>query len=273
MLDLDTPHGPAKAHLRPAEAPVGAARSSATEPAAGPIAAGDRRPPRRPRRRPVAASRFVEQAYRVAGRASPAPAASFDAASTVVGRLRAREAGRPADRRRRPLVRRAGGLPTAAATDEVARWPPLGLPGASAGRPNRTRQPELDAVASDARRPGRQRPVGGAGHGHEQTVRDSRRQSQSQQPTSPRCRRGRAPAARRAHPRAALRYTDFLRRSAPPRRARRLRADVVQGAEVEAGQPQHIAGPEAVRRPRVGSSRRLSPGLDDDVAARQSPST
>jgi hypothetical protein len=90
---------------------------------------------------------LVEQPYRVAGRRSPAPAAQLDVAWTaVVEQLRA---GELADL---PLV--AGGRSagarvacrTAAATGAVAVLC-LAFPVHPPGRPDKTRQPELDAVA------------------------------------------------------------------------------------------------------------------------------
>ncbi|HEV7808370.1 MAG TPA: alpha/beta family hydrolase [Solirubrobacteraceae bacterium] len=77
-LELDTPHGPALAHLHPAEDPVAALVLG--HGAGGGVGAPDL----------VAATRvahglgmsvaLVEQPYRVAGRRSPAPAAQLDAA-------------------------------------------------------------------------------------------------------------------------------------------------------------------------------------------------
>jgi hypothetical protein len=145
-LDLDTPHGPARAHLRPADAPVGALVLG--HGAGGGVAARDL----------VAAAdaafatgcsvALVEQPYRVAGRRSPAPAAQLDAAWTaVIEQLRAGELSDDM-----PLI--AGGRSsgarvacrTAAATGAVAVLC-LAFPVHPPGRPDKTRQPELDAVA------------------------------------------------------------------------------------------------------------------------------
>jgi predicted alpha/beta-hydrolase family hydrolase len=144
-LDLDTPHGPARAHLRPADAPIGALVLG--HGAGGGVAARDL----------VAAAdaaiaagwsvALVEQPYRVAGRRSPAPAHQLDAAwSAVVEQLRASEL--------RDLALVAGGRSsgarvacrTAAATGAVGVLC-LAFPLHPPGRPEKTRQPELDAVA------------------------------------------------------------------------------------------------------------------------------
>jgi len=90
MLEVETPHGPANAHLRPADRPRGALVLG--HGAGGGIGAGDI----------VAAAdaalaeglsvALVEQPYRVAGRRSPAPAKQLDAAWTaVVEHLRAND--------------------------------------------------------------------------------------------------------------------------------------------------------------------------------------
>jgi predicted alpha/beta-hydrolase family hydrolase len=90
VLDVDTPHGPARVHIHPAEKPKGALVLG--HGAAGGVDAPD-----------IAASRdvaleqgfsvaLVEQPYRVAGRKSPAPAKQLEAAWTaVLARLREHE--------------------------------------------------------------------------------------------------------------------------------------------------------------------------------------
>ena len=90
VLEVDTPHGPARAHLQLVERPRGAlvlghgAGGGVSAPDL--VAAAD-----------VAVSEglsvaLVEQPYRVAGRRSPAPAGQLDAAwSAVVRHLRAGE--------------------------------------------------------------------------------------------------------------------------------------------------------------------------------------
>jgi predicted alpha/beta-hydrolase family hydrolase len=144
-LDLDTPHGPARAHLRPADAPAGVLVLG--HGAGGGVGARDL----------VAAAdaanaagwtvALVEQPYRVAGRRSPAPAHQLDAAWTaVVEQLRADEL--------RDLALVAGGRSsgarvacrTAAATGAIGVLC-LAFPVHPPGRPEKTRQSELDAVA------------------------------------------------------------------------------------------------------------------------------
>jgi uncharacterized protein len=144
-LDLDTPHGLARVHLRPADAPVGALVLG--HGAGGGVGARDL----------VVATdaaiaarwsvALVEQPYRVAGRRSPAPAHQLDSAWTaVVDQLRA------AKLRELPVVvggRSSGArvaCRTAAATGAVAVLC-LAFPVHPPGRPDKTRQPELDAVA------------------------------------------------------------------------------------------------------------------------------
>jgi predicted alpha/beta-hydrolase family hydrolase len=144
-LDLDTPHGPARAHLRCADAPIGAVVLG--HGAGGGVAARDLVVAADAALAVGCSLALVEQPYRVAGRRSPAPAAQLDVAWTaVVEQLRA---GELADL---PLV--AGGRSagarvacrTAAATGAVAVLC-LAFPVHPPGRPDKTRQPELDAVA------------------------------------------------------------------------------------------------------------------------------
>jgi predicted alpha/beta-hydrolase family hydrolase len=144
-LDLDTPLGPARAHLRPADGPAGALVLG--HGAGGGVGARDL----------VAAAdaanaagwsvALVEQPYRVAGRRSPAPAHQLDTAWTaVVEQLRAGAL--------RDLALVAGGRSsgarvacrTAVATGAVGVLC-LAFPVHPPGRPEKTRQPELDAVA------------------------------------------------------------------------------------------------------------------------------
>jgi predicted alpha/beta-hydrolase family hydrolase len=143
-LEIDTPHGPARAHLRLGGAPVAAlvlghgAGGSVTAPDL--VAATD-----------AALSAavgvvLVEQPYRVAGRRSAAPAHQLDAAWTaVVEHLRGREL---ADL---PLI--AGGRSSGArvacrtaAETGAAGVLCLAFPLHPPGRPEKTRQAELDAV-------------------------------------------------------------------------------------------------------------------------------
>jgi predicted alpha/beta-hydrolase family hydrolase len=146
MLEVETPHGPANVHLRPADRP--SAGLVLGHGAGGGIGAGDI----------VAAAdaalaeglsvALVEQPYRVAGRRSPAPERQLDAAWTaVVERLRARElAGLPLVLGGRSLGARVACRTSkelgAAAVLCLAF--PLAPPRRS--KPVQSRLPELDAV-------------------------------------------------------------------------------------------------------------------------------
>jgi predicted alpha/beta-hydrolase family hydrolase len=144
VLDVDTPHGPARAHLHPADEPIGAVVLG--HGAGGGVAARDL----------VAATKaavsarfsvaLVEQPYRVAGRRSPAPAHQLDTAWTVVvEQLRAELLSDL------PLVvggRSSGArvaCRTAADTGAVGVLC-LAFPLHPPGRPEKSRQSELDAV-------------------------------------------------------------------------------------------------------------------------------
>jgi uncharacterized protein len=144
VLDVDTPQGPARAHLRRADRPVGALILG--HGAAGGVSASDLLAVAE-----VAVSeRFtvalVEQPYLVAGRRSPPAANRLDAAwSAAVEHLRSAELGSL------PLVvggRSAGArvaCRTAAASGAVAVLC-LAFPLHPPGRPDKSRQSELDAV-------------------------------------------------------------------------------------------------------------------------------
>src|SRR5215468_1047008 len=116
MVKIETPHGPARAHLQAVDKPRGA---------------------------------LVEQPYRVAGRRSPAPAKQLDAAWTVVvARLRATElAGLP-------LVvggRSLGARVACRTVDETGGVAVLCLafplePPRRTGKPRQSRLAELEAV-------------------------------------------------------------------------------------------------------------------------------
>jgi predicted alpha/beta-hydrolase family hydrolase len=143
-IDIETPHGPARAHLHPVAKPAGAlvlghgagggvaARDLATATAAGHAAGWT--------------VVLVEQPYRVAGRRSAAPAHQLDTAWTaVIGHLRGDGL------EGLPLV--AGGRSsgarvacrTAAATG-AAGVLCLAFPLHPPGRPEKSRLPELEAV-------------------------------------------------------------------------------------------------------------------------------
>jgi len=143
-LDLDTPHGLARAHLQLVGEPIGAVVLG--HGAGGGVGAPDLVAAARAATAAGCSVALVEQPYRVAGRRSPAPAAQLDAAwIAVVEQLRA---GPLAD-----LAVVAGGRSsgarvacrTAEATGAVAVLC-LAFPEHPPGRPEKTRQPELDAV-------------------------------------------------------------------------------------------------------------------------------
>jgi predicted alpha/beta-hydrolase family hydrolase len=145
VLEIDTPHGLARAHLHPAAAAAGALVLG--HGAGGGVGARDLAAATQAALEAGVSVALVEQPYRVAGRRSPAPAAQLDAAwSAVVEHLRADAL---ADL---PLV--AGGRSsgarvacrTAAATG-AAGVLCLAFPVHPPGRPEKTRLSELDAVA------------------------------------------------------------------------------------------------------------------------------
>jgi uncharacterized protein len=94
-LEIDTPHGPAKAHLQPADEPRGALVLG--HGAGGGVSARDLVAAADVARSDRLSVALIEQPYRVAGRRSPAPAHQLDVCWTaVVERLREREfAGLP----------------------------------------------------------------------------------------------------------------------------------------------------------------------------------
>jgi uncharacterized protein len=143
-LDLDTPHGPARANLHLVGEPIGAVVLG--HGAGGGVGAPDLVAATRAATTAGCSVALVEQPYRVAGRRSPAPAAQLDVAwIAVVEQLRA---GALAD-----LAVVAGGRSsgarvacrTAEATGAVAVLC-LAFPEHPPGRPEKSRQPELDAV-------------------------------------------------------------------------------------------------------------------------------
>ena len=143
-LELETPHGPARVHLRSGRATRAALVLG--HGAGGGVGARDL----------VAAAdvaeqlgfrvALVEQPYRVAGRRAPPPAAQLDAAWTaVVEQLRAKQFGR--------LVLVAGGRSSGArvacrtaAVTGAAGVLCLAFPLHPPGRPEKSRLEELDAV-------------------------------------------------------------------------------------------------------------------------------
>lgn len=148
MLEIDTAHGPARAHLHAADEPNGALILG--HGANGGVSAPDLVAVTEVALEEQVSVALVEQPYVVAGRRSPAPARQLDAAwTTVVERLRESELSGL------PLVvggRSAGArvaCRTAAQTDALAVLClafPLHAPGRSGGLASTTRQPELDEV-------------------------------------------------------------------------------------------------------------------------------
>ena len=149
VVDIDTPHGKARAHLHAADRPRGALALG--HGAGGGIAARDLTAVADEARSCGVSVALVEQPYAVAGRRSPAPARQLDAAWTaVVDHLRAGEL------RGLPLVvggRSSGArvaCRTAAESGAVAVLClafPLHAPGRAATAAVKTRLAELDAVA------------------------------------------------------------------------------------------------------------------------------
>ena len=82
MLELETPHGPARAHLVPVESAVGALVLG--HGAGGGVESADLTGAARAAIASGLSVALVEQPYRVAGRRSPAPASQLDTAWTSV---------------------------------------------------------------------------------------------------------------------------------------------------------------------------------------------
>src|SRR5215208_6004465 len=144
VLELKTPHGPARAHLHSGEDAVGALVLG--HGAGGGVTARDLVAVTEVAQAEGFSVALVEQPYRVAGRRAPAPANRLDEAWTsVVEQLTGGELGGL------PLV--AGGRSagarvacrTAAQTGAVGVLC-LAFPLHAPGRPEQTRQHELDAV-------------------------------------------------------------------------------------------------------------------------------
>jgi uncharacterized protein len=143
-LELATPHGPARAHVHAAEG----ARAALVlgHGAGGGVAARDLIRAQQVALSAGASVALVEQPYRVGGRRSPAPAHQLDAAWTAVV-----EQLLEGELRGLPLI--AGGRSagarvacrTAAATGAIGVLC-LAFPLHPPGRPDKSRQAELDAV-------------------------------------------------------------------------------------------------------------------------------
>ena len=147
-IEIETPPGPARAHLRPVDAPVAALVLG--HGAGGGVAAPDLAAATEAAHAQRCSVALVEQPYRVAGRRSPAPAHRLDAAwIAVVEQLRSNELeGLPLIVGGRSSGARVA-CRTAAATGAVAVLClafPLHPPRRSPTAELKTRQPELDAV-------------------------------------------------------------------------------------------------------------------------------
>ncbi len=147
VLEIDTPHGLARAHLHAAKEPRAALVLG--HGAAGGVEAPDLVAARKAAGSEGISVALVEQPYRVAGRRSPARAPQLDAAwIAVVERLRADELGYlPLIVGGRSLGARVA-CRTAEATKAIAVLClafPLEPP-RRAGKPPQSRLPELDAV-------------------------------------------------------------------------------------------------------------------------------
>ena len=136
VLEIDTPHGLARAHLHPVDDPVGALALG--HGANGGVGARDLVAATKAANAEGYAVALVEQPYVVAGRRSPAPAKQLDAAWTAVV-----EQLREAELAGLPLVTggRAAGARVASPTPSATRAPPLlwhAFPVQTPGRPARS---------------------------------------------------------------------------------------------------------------------------------------
>ena len=141
-LEIETPHGPARAHVRPADDPRGLLVLG--HGAGGGVEARDILAAAGAALAESFSVVLVEQPYRVAGRKSPAPAAQLDAAWAAVI-----EAVRTDDL---PLITggRSSGARVAcrtAAATGAAGVLCLAFPVHPPGRPEKSRLDELDGVA------------------------------------------------------------------------------------------------------------------------------
>ncbi len=147
-VEIETPHGPARAHLHPADSPRAALVLG--HGAGGGVESGDLQAAKDAALAEGVSVALVEQPYRVAGRRSPAPARQLDASwIAVVEHLRAGELG--------GLTLIAGGRSlgarvacrTAAETGAAAILClafPLQPPPRKGGKASPSRLPELEAV-------------------------------------------------------------------------------------------------------------------------------
>jgi len=144
LLDIQTPHGPARAHVTRVRRAVGALVLG--HGAGGGVAARDLTAVAEEAASQQFSFALVEQPYRIAGRRSPAPAPQLDAAwIAVVAHLRAKALkGLPVVCGGRSSGARVA-CRTVAETGAVAVLC-LAFPLHPPGRPAVTRQDELDAV-------------------------------------------------------------------------------------------------------------------------------
>lgn len=152
QIEIETPHGPARAHLyRPDGAPPRAALVMGHG-AGGGVDAPDIVAAREAALTAGVAVALVEQPYRVAGRRAPAPARQLDAAwAAVVGRLRDHElAGLPLIVGGRSLGARVAcrAADEMGATRVVCLAFPLQPPQRKGKEPSPSRLGELDAVSA-----------------------------------------------------------------------------------------------------------------------------
>jgi len=141
MLELDTPHGPARAHLHPVDSPAGLLVLG--HGAGGGVGSPDLVGATDAAREAGLSVALVEQPYRVAGRRSPSPAGQLDAAwISVIAQL---------PREGLPLLvggRSAGARVACRTAAEVgaAALLCLAFPLHPPGKPEKSRLEELDAV-------------------------------------------------------------------------------------------------------------------------------
>jgi predicted alpha/beta-hydrolase family hydrolase len=148
VLEIETPQGPARAHLHPAKEPLAALVLG--HGAGGGVGAPDLAAVTDVARSARFSVALVEQPYLVAGRRSPPPAPRLDSAWTAVV-----EYLRGGELRGLPIVvgGRSAGARVACRTVEdtgavavLCLAFPLHAPGRSSTPASETRQPELDAV-------------------------------------------------------------------------------------------------------------------------------
>ena len=141
MLELDTPHGPARAHLHPVDSPAGLLVLG--HGAGGGVGSPDLVGATDAAHEAGLSVALVEQPYRVAGRRSPAPAAQLDAAwISVISQL-------PLEGTPLLVGGRSAGARVAcrtAADVGAAAVLCLAFPLHPPGKPEKSRLEELDAV-------------------------------------------------------------------------------------------------------------------------------